>query len=364
MKKFKNTLTVILCTALILTLTLSSLLLPKKEYSESERRLLKQFPTLSFSSLKNGSFMKGFEEYSLDSFAFRDFFRTLKAQTVLNIFGECDNNGIYSVNGHFSKLDCQTNTDSLKYAASRFSAVCDMYFENNPNIYFSVIPDKNLFLAKENGYPDLDYELLCETLMSEFKKAKFIDITDTLGADSYYFTDTHWRQEKLESTAKTLLDGMGAKAFSELSCVDTGVNFSGVYSGQSALNPPAEKLYYLENEIINELSVYDFEENKEIPVYDLTAAAGRDPYEMFLGGAKSVIEITNPNGSSEKSLVLFRDSFSSSIAPLLSSSYKSITLIDIRYISPSLIKDFIPEGECDVLFLYSAAVLNSSETIK
>ena len=60
-----------------------------------------------------------------------------------------------------------------------------------------------------------------------------------------------------------------------------------------------------------------------------------DPYEMFLGGARSIIRITNPNAAKERRLVVFRDSFGSSIAPLLTAGYSEITLVDIRYISPS-----------------------------
>ncbi len=364
MKKIKNILTVVLSAVLILCLCVTSALLPDEAYSKSERRLLNRLPQISFSSIKSGSFMTGFEKYALDSFAFRDFFRTLKAKTVLNALKERDNGGIYLADSHLSRLDYTVDLSSVTYAASRFSAVCDMYFRENYNIYLSVIPDKNRFIASRNGYPDLDYDALISTLCSEFKAARYIDITGTLSKDSYYLTDTHWRQEMLESTAKALLSGMNATAYEKLSKVSTEVDFLGVYAGQSALNPAPEMLYYLENEVIKSLKGYDFEDDTAIPIYDISAASGRDPYEMFLGGAKSVITVTNENAGTKRELVIFRDSFGSSIAPLLTAGYAKTTLIDIRYISPSSIERFLPQGECDVLFLYSTSVLNSSETIK
>ena len=64
-----------------------------------------------------------------------------------------------------------------------------------------------------------------------------------------------------------------------------------------------------------------------------SAAAGRDPYEMFLGGARSIIRITNPNAAKERRLVVFRDSFGSSIAPLLAAGYSEITPLSISVIS-------------------------------
>jgi len=113
------------------------------------------------------------------------------------------------------------------------------------------------------------------------------------------------------------------------------------------------------------LKVYNAETASEIPVYDLNAAAGRDPYEMFLGGARSIITIKNPSAERERKIVVFRDSFGSSIAPLLAQGYSEIILVDIRYISPSALAKLIDFSQIDdALFLYSASVINNSETIK
>ena len=60
---------------------------------------------------------------------------------------------------------------------------------------------------------------------------------------------------------------------------------------------------------------------------------------------------------------IFRDSFGSSIAPLLSEGYAKITLVDIRYLRADLLERFIEFKNQDVLFLYSTSVLNHSETL-
>ena len=146
---------------------------------------------------------------------------------------------------------------------------------------------------------------------------------------------------------------------------DTGRRFYGVYYGQAALPHAPERLFYLDNAVIRGLRVYNVETSSDIPVYDLGAAAGRDPYEMFLGGARSIIRITNPNAAKERRLIVFRDSFGSSIAPLLAAGYSEITLVDIRYISPSSLGKLIDFTKADdALFLYSASVINNSETIR
>ena len=57
---------------------------------------------------------------------------------------------------------------------------------------------------------------------------------------------------------------------------------------------------------------------------------------------------------------MFRDSFGSSIAPLLVENYKKIILIDLRYISSKILGSYIEFKDQDVLFLYSTVVLNQN----
>ncbi|MGL6216636.1 MAG: DHHW family protein, partial [Lacrimispora sphenoides] len=75
-------------------------------------------------------------------------------------------------------------------------------------------------------------------------------------------------------------------------------------------------------------------------------------------------EITNPNVKNGKELVIFRDSFGSSLAPLLLDGYSKVTMVDIRYIASDLVGDYITFDDQDVLFVYSTSVLNSSAMFK
>lgn len=92
----------------------------------------------------------------------------------------------------------------------------------------------------------------------------------------------------------------------------------------------------------------------------MNEAYGKDPYEMFMSGSDALIVVDNPNAKTDKELVIFRDSFGSSISPYFISSYKKITLIDIRYIQSDMLGFFIKFNNQDVLFMYSTMMLNSS----
>ena len=66
----------------------------------------------------------------------------------------------------------------------------------------------------------------------------------------------------------------------------------------------------------------------------------------------------------DRELVIFRDSFASSLAPLLLEGYSRVTLVDIRYLSPAQLGRYLTFTDQDVLFLYSTGVLNNSSTLK
>ena len=84
----------------------------------------------------------------------------------------------------------------------------------------------------------------------------------------------------------------------------------------------------------------------------------------FLSGSRSLLTIQNPNGVAGKELIVFRDSFGSSLIPLLLQNYETVTVVDIRYVQIDLLDRFVDFHGQDVLFLYSTLVLNNSETIK
>ena len=128
------------------------------------------------------------------------------------------------------------------------------------------------------------------------------------------------------------------------------------------MEPDAIRL--LESELLQNCNVYDYESGKTNPVYDLSKLDSKDLYDVYLSGARSLLTIENPNASTDRELILFRDSFGSSMAPLLVQGYAKVTLVDVRYIQPDMLEKFVDFGGKDVLFLYSTLVLNNSATIK
>ena len=364
-EKMKNKVVCFLTAAIFAAGFLLCLFLPKEKYSYMERRVLAPMPELSGKAVWSGRFMSGFETYAVDAFPFRDAFRRVQALTAAGVFLRKDNHGVYFTGeGYLSTVEYPMNEASLAYASRRFRHICETYLTEANEVYLCVIPDKNCFLARESGHPAMDYEEFERQMAEQADFAEIISVSDLLEKEDYYRTDTHWRQERITDVAGRLAASMGTRISETWEIRDVPADFYGVYYGQAALPVKPDTLRYLTNEALKSYKVYDWQNGKEIPVYDMERAQGRDPYEMFLSGSLSLLTIENPMAEETRELVVFRDSFGSAIAPLLASGYSRVTLVDIRYIQPDRLGNFVDFSGCDVLFLYSTLVLNHSETLK
>lgn len=336
-------------------------------YSDSERRTLADFPEVTEKNILSGKFMTEFESYSLDQFPVRDIFRSMKAVAQLDIFRQKDNNDIYKVGDYVSKMEYPLKEAMLENAGKKFQYLYDTYMaDTDVKLYFSIVPDKNYFLAESNGYLSMDYEELFRIMQEHTDYMQYIDITDLLTIEDYYRTDTHWKQECLKDVADRISEAMGHELTWEYQTVTAEQPFYGVYCGQSAMNFEPDTLTYLTNEQLEECTVtsYDTGIPVEKPFYDLAELDGKDPYEMFLAGSDALLVIENPNAAGDKELIVFRDSFASSLLPLMIENYAKVTVVDIRYISSGMLGDFIEFKEQDVLFLYSTLLLNNSTAFK
>ena len=365
--KTKNIVLTVLITVFIFSFSAWCIIKDNDIYSNSERRTLASFPEISWDNILSTEFMADFEDFTLDQFPLRDIFRSVKAISEKYIFARRDNNDIYTADGHISKLEYPLNIPMLDNSAEKFESIYKKYIEDkNSNVYFSVIPDKNYFLAEKNGYLTLNYDKLVSYMKDKTSYMTYIDIFDKLSIEDYYTTDTHWRQENITDIADHIGNSMGVDVRTEYTINTLDNEFYGVYYGQSALPFKADTIKYLTNNVLDNCIVTSYDTGKPVKkyIYDMEEAYGKDPYEMFTSGSDALLIIENILAESDRELVMFRDSFSSSLAPLLVEGYSKITLVDIRYINSALLGSFIDFDNCDILFIYSTMLLNNSKAFK
>lgn len=364
---YKNKIITLVMAIFLAVLSFWSWCKERDTYSESERRVLADFPKMSRESIVSGKFVKEFEAYAVDQFPMREEFRSVKAASELYLLQKQDYNGLYVYDGYVAKQEYPLREKMLAHAAEHFQEVYEQYMKNTEvRTYFSIIPDKNYFLAEKSGQLTLNYNQLMDYMKKETEYMSYIDITELLSIEDYYKTDTHWRQERIGDVAHRLAEEMGVELIKNYEIDVLEQPFYGVYAGQLSLPVAPDELAFCTNEVLENCKVTSYSTGIPIEqsIYDMEAAYGKDAYEMFLSGTEALLVIENPMADTDKELIIFRDSFGSSLAPLLVEGYRKITLIDTRYIHSSLLGEWVEFSDQDVLFLYSTLMLNNSLAMK
>ena len=329
------------------------ILLPDGDLSQAERRHLAQVPKISAKAVFGGNYFSDWEEYLLDQFPGRQQFRTIKAVFQKDILHRKDNNGLY---------EPQFQRGQAQMAVKKINAI----LAGHPELgaaYYAVIPDKNYFLAEKNGYPAMDYDaLLAEAARIQ---GQYVDLFPCLTAEDYYRTDSHWRQEKILPAAQALAQAMGAAVDgAEAYRQETRDGFAGVYAGQAALPVKPETLTVLKSAVTDDAAVESLEHPEVKTVYNWDDFTGMDPYDVYLSGAEALLTLENPHAAEDRHLIFFRDSFGSSLAPLLLSGYSRVTLVDLRYISSAMLDQYVDFTDADVLFCYNTTLVNTGAALK
>lgn len=355
MKKY---ITIILFFGLILVLDVIFLMTPDKEISESERRYLEKRPTLSFETLENGTYPDDLETYLLDQFPFRETFRKLHSFLSFDVFQKIENNDIIIYEDTAIKLEMDYNYDAVSTTIAKLNTLKNTYFSENP-CYFALIPDKACYLS-DSLYPSIDYEHVFQMLDADLENIQTISLKEHLTLADYYRTDSHWNQINISKISDLLKETMGNTVPTPDYKIEEIPDFYGVYDSQAALNMAPDTLSYYTNDMLSACTVYHYDTEQTKDIYDLEKLSDEkslDMYDIFLSGSKPLLKVENPSSASEKTLIVFRDSFGSSLTPLLADAYSEILVIDLRYIHMDYVLNYIEiNPDADVLFLYSTLI--------
>ena len=348
----KQKVTTILFLIVVIGFFVAGFLLEDEVLSKNERRKLAQAPKL------DSDFISNLDDYVVDQFPLRNEFINLNSNINRNFWQIKDYNNVYVIGDTIYDVNYPLSEKECINFAQKVNYIIEKDLEKS-NVYYSIIPDKEYFLDPEE-YLKIDYELLKDKVKIN---AKYIDITDKLSIEDYYRTDIHWKQENIQGVVKKLVEQMKNIYINvEYNYYKYEPFYGSSYSKAGNTVKPDE-LIYLKNKYTENAKVTHLEYGEK-DVYDLEKVEAMDSYDIFLTGASSLIEITNPLTTNGKELIIFRDSFTSSLAPLLTPYYNKITLIDLRYINYEYISNIVDFESKDVLFIYSTQIINNSNLLK
>ena len=339
-----------------------NVIVPDREKSVQENRMLATKPKFRLSTLISGDYDEKFEAYMDDQFVGRDMWRKLKV-TVDRIGGSRLENGVYI--GKKGQLLEQIEVADETHLATNIKAI-KSFSESQSKIpvRMMLVPDAANVL--NHSLPALAKPEDQTQMFSMVRKdlgdsVEWIDVSTELNKHKtekiYYKTDHHWTTlgafYAFQAAAPSLgIDGDLSGKYVSYAVSDS---FNGMLASKSGVNLGEKEQIdiYVPTEEDTDLIVdYVDEGKRSTSLYDSSKLKEKDQYTVFLGGNSSLLDIRTVS-TSTKRLLLVKDSFANSFIPFLTPYYREIVVVDPRYYSGT-INDLMDSYRIsEVLFLYS-----------
>ena len=339
-----------------------NVIVPDREKSVQENRMLATKPKFRLSSLISGDYDEKFEAYMDDQFVGRDMWRKLKV-TVDRIGGSRLENGVYiGTNGQLLE---QIEVADENHLAANIKAI-KSFSESQSKIpvRMMLVPDAANVL--NHSLPSLAKPEDQTQMFSMVRKdlgdsVEWIDVSTELNKHKtekiYYKTDHHWTTLGAFYAFQAAAPSLGIEGDLSGKYVSYAVSdsFNGMLASKSGVNLGEKEQIdiYVPTEEDTDLIVdYVDEGKRSTSLYDSSKLKEKDQYTVFLGGNSSLLDIRTV-ATSTKRLLLVKDSFANSFIPFLTPYYREIVVVDPRYYSGT-INDLMDSYRIsEVLFLYS-----------
>lgn len=339
-----------------------NVIVPDREKSVQENRMLATKPKFRLSSLISGDYDEKFEAYMDDQFVGRDMWRKLKV-TVDRICGSRLENGVYI--GRNGQLLEQIEVADENHLAANIKAI-KSFSESQKKIpvRMMLVPDAANVL--NHSLPALAKPEDQTQMFSMVRKdlgdsVEWIDVSTELNKHKtekiYYKTDHHWTTLGAFYAFQAAAPSLGIEGDLSGKYVSYAVSdsFNGMLASKSGVNLGEKEQIdiYVPTEEDTDLIVdYVDEGKRSTSLYDSSKLKEKDQYTVFLGGNSSLLDIRTVS-TSTKRLLLVKDSFANSFIPFLTPYYREIVVVDPRYYSGT-INDLMDSYRIsEVLFLYS-----------
>lgn len=341
--------------------------LPKKDFSEMEKRYLSDTPDFSVENLLSGKLVKeidgdsasGTVGYVADHFPMRSFFVGLNSYYNLS-FGNTANSDYYFAKDGFiitKPYDTPRLSTNIKVINS-FSEDMSVTLGVVPsagNILEDKLPANHISYKDAEVYDQLKSELservnYCdlEAVMQDFYK---------IGESPYYKTDHHWTTPAAYAAYRELGGFLSYTPTSESEFQKTEHEgfYGTTYSSSGYFLNDADILEVWENKSQGNITV-EICEGENVKEYTSMFFENHltepDMYPVFLDGNHSLVKIKNPDAEGGKLLVI-KDSYAHALVPFLADNYSEIVMVDMRYYKETVTELCDSEGITDALVLYS-----------
>lgn len=349
-----------------------NIIIPDRSFSDMENRRLEPKPKFTINKLFKGNYTSSYEKYISDQFPFRDLFIGIKSDCE-KFLGKKENNDVYLCeDGYLMEKISKPNKEDFN---NKIDAI-NSFAISNPQIdkYFMLVPNSvKIMEEKLPKYAPVDNELdILEKVKNLIDNSiEFVDVYGVLEAKKneyiYYKTDHHWTTKGAYYAYRELGEYMNFKPYSEedFEIKEVSDSFYGsLYSkgGFRNLDPDSIQLYIDKGDNTYEVEYYDSEEISD-SVYYMDNLNKKDKYTVFLNGNHPLLKIKT-NISNGKSLLILKDSYANCFIPFLTSYFKEIYVVDLRYFNEDLSSFTQDKDIDDVLLLYNIKSFCEDDSIE
>jgi hypothetical protein len=353
-----NILTVVLFALLLLAMPLAFLLQPYRAFSDAERRYLAEPPKLSEQKLSDWSYDDRTETYLADHLPMRDALVSVNAYFTLYTGRQVSTGVFCDADGYLVEAPVAFDEKELDTRLKRIAKLGEAT---------GLVP--RLVIVPSTGY--VRSERLPETLAALYRDGEVLDRIEATqgvllvpiaerfrneGQTWYYRTDHHWTADGAFAAYEAYLRAAGHEPLSRDAFTREPIEgYSGSTRSRSALWLTKTDTLTVEAPENVRVTV-SFSDGEA--TFDSMFFYGHlneyDWYPIFLDGNHPVTVIENHDAPEDAPvLVMVKDSFGNTLAPLLVPSYKTVVLVDPRYYRQS-VKDLCEQyGADELLFCYS-----------
>ena len=324
-------------------------LLPKKTFSEMEKRYLAESPDFRWKTVFSGDWGREMEEYLTDHVPGRNFFVGINAYMEL-FTGRQHLKDVWLEEGKLLEAPVALAESTISRNMKAISAFAETIGQP---VAVMVVPSAG-WAAGVEGYTDED------TLDAIYDAAEGqvspIPVEEIFRGrpELYYNTDHHWTSQGAYLGYKAYMEALG-REYRDADDFQIAVaeNFQGSTYSRSALwLTPAETIELWQGS--ENLTVTNAEnEGVHEGIFYRERLEEADKYTVFLDGNHSLVRVTNPEKQGK--LLVIRDSYSNCLGGFLAESYGEVVLVDLRYYRQAVSQLALEEGFDNVLVCYSCA---------
>ena len=368
MEKFRDRFFFIILLAVWGGLLLWNLVSPSQTFSESENRTLASFPTFTWSTFVDGTYMDSINTYLNDHFAGRSAWVT--GQTVTQYAqGKRVINGVY-IGRHamFAQLPLPDND----IVQANVQGINDFTEQMGLPAYVMLVP--SAAAVQPEGLPWLaeswdQAAFIRETNALFGPQVTALDVASTLAEHRdeyiYYRTDHHWTTYGafLAYRDYCAARGLPVPSLGAYDPVILSDNFLGTLhskTGYPFMQPDVMELYQQGEATGYMLNDGNTVQEFDSPYFD-DFLGKKDKYSYFFGQLELYATIYT-NAPTDKKLLVIKDSYSHCMMPMLLNEYSEIRMVDMRIFDPQTDYDnFVAEAANydEILFLYSVEVFSN-----